>query len=391
MAASARTGSATTEGAMALSELESAAVAAGLEIRLATPKDNPALLALSSACPMQADISLAIERDPDFFALSRARGSGRTYVAESGGRVVACGGVCRRPAYVLGEPAEMGYVGDFKVLPSFRGHGLAQRILAAIVADERDAPPAPYVGSIAAGNAATDRMVRRIGRSRNLTPVGAFASYQLLPFFRPRVASRFDIGAAETRDEAELIELLDGFHRPRSFAPVFREGGLRRLLDASPGMRLGDYRIARHRGRIVAAAAVWDAFLVKHTRVCRLTRGLRWLSRLVRAAGTVASLPPLPAEGELLRSCYIRHAACVPGAYDALAAVIRSIVCDAAAHRQHFALFTCAAGDPLAGCLRGIPRTTYQYALVAGTNALSWAPRLSALAGAPRFDDAAVA
>ena len=139
--------------------------------------------------------------------------------------------------------------------------------------------------------------------------------------------------------------------------PVFCGGGLGRLLERSLGMAWGDYRIARHRGRIVAAAAVWDASLVKHTRVCGLTRGLHWLSRLARSAGAVVSLPPFPAEGELLRPLYIRHAACAPGATDALAAVIRSIVGDAAAYRLHFALFTCAAGDPLVRCLRGIPRT----------------------------------
>jgi hypothetical protein len=71
--------------------------------------------------------------------------------------------------------------------------------------------------------------------------------------------------------------------------------------------------------------------------------------------------------------------------------VVRSIVGDAAARRLHFALFTCAAGDPLARCLGGIPRTAYHYTLVAGTNAPSWAPRLKALAEAPLFDDAAVA
>jgi ribosomal protein S18 acetylase RimI-like enzyme len=376
---------------MALRDLASAGMAQGLELRLATPEDNAALLDLARACPMQADVSLAIERDPDFFALSQARGEARTYVAESRGRVVACGGVARRPAHVLGVPAEMGYLSDFKVLPAFRGRGVARRIMDAIVADEQEAPPAPYVASVAAGNAAIDRTVLRIGADRSVVRVGTFTSYQLLPWFRRRVAARFDIGPAEDRDETELVELLEGFHRPRSFAPVFRNGGLRRLLERSPGMALADYRIARHRGRVVAAAAMWDASLVKHTRICGLTRGLRWLSRLVRAAGAVAPLPPLPAEGELLSSVYIRHAACAPGAADALSAVVRSIVCEAVARRLHFALFTCAAGDPVAGCLRGLPRTAYHYALVAGTNASSWAPRLGALAEAPLFDGAAVA
>ena len=339
---------------------------------------------------MEADISLCMERDPDFFALARARGHGRTLVAELEDRIVACGSVCRRTAYLMGEPSEMGHVADVKVDSQFRRVGLARRIMDEIALGESEGTPAPYVGTAAAGNTATDAMVKRFGEGRTLFRLGEFTSYQLLPLLRYRVASGLEIGRAEPRDECELVEFLDAYHRRYSFAPVFRDGGFTKLLDRSPGMELGSYRIARRRGRILASVAVWDESAVKQSRLCRMNARLRWMSRLMRTVGKVLPLPPFPAEGELLRFVYLRHPAFADRAIDALAGLVRSTVNELLSQRLHFALFTCADGDPIAQCIRGITRSSYHYGLLAGSNAPAYESSLSRFRGAVLYDDAAL-
>jgi len=340
---------------------------------------------------MDADISLAIEREPDFFSLARARGDSRTYVAESNGTIVGCGGVSRRPAYVCGESADIGCVGDLKVAPEFRRRGVAARILEAIRGEESTLPEAFYVGTAAAGNTGTERMVRRFGQDRRVVRLRGFTSYQLLPLGRPRVSRRFEIRMAAPGDEDELVSLLDRYHSQLSFAPVFNNGGFRALLERSPGMELESYRIARVDGRIVAALAVWDESAMKHTRVRRMNRRLRWVSRIIGPAGRVLGFPPFPSEGDLLRFVYIRHPAYTGGRLDALAALVRSAMRDVAEQRLQFALFTCADGDPIAACLRGMPRTTYQYSLLAGCNRSGKQHRLDRLKDTPVYDDAALA
>lgn len=360
-------------------------------VRQATPEDNPALLALARACPMQADISVAIERDPDFFALVAARGGGRVFVAESGARIVGCASVCRRDAYVLGRPAEMGYVGDIKVLPFARGRGIAHALLGAIAEQEATAPAAPYVASVAAGNRRLDRMVDRWRRRRRVERLGAFTAYQLLPVPRRSPPAGYEVGVATPADEDALIALLDHYHRGRSFAPIFRDGGFRSLLARSPGMTIASYRVARRHGRIVAAVGVWDATGVKRTKLCRLSPSLRLLGRAIDAAGRVAPLPPLPRAGDYLRVRYLRHHAHAPGEEGALAALIRRAVAEARGADAHFALFTCQDGDPVARCLRGVMRTRYRYALWAGVNDETGASVLGALAGSSLYDDAVLA
>lgn len=58
------------------------------EVRGAREGDNRGLLDLVRASPMQGDFTLGIEREPEFFALARARGSGCTLVCVQDATVV---------------------------------------------------------------------------------------------------------------------------------------------------------------------------------------------------------------------------------------------------------------------------------------------------------------
>ena len=60
-------------------------------VRDATGADNAALIALAAACPMVGDLTMRIDRAPDFFALARLEGERwRVGVAESDGEVIGC-------------------------------------------------------------------------------------------------------------------------------------------------------------------------------------------------------------------------------------------------------------------------------------------------------------
>jgi hypothetical protein len=201
-----------------------------------------------------------------------------------------------------------------------------------------------------------------------------------------------EIGAAEARDEAGLVDLLDDFHRRRSFAPVFAEGGLRSLLASSPGMALSDYLVARRAGRVVAAVGVWDAGAVKQTHVITMPWKLRASFAVGRGIGRLFGWSPFPAPGDRLRFRYLRHPAFRDGDERALNALVRVAVNEARARRDHFVLFTCADDDPLRLAVEGIPRSSYRYALRAGAAAPGQRPPLPPAApGHWFFDDAALA
>src|SRR5574337_686354 len=102
-----------------------------LTVREARPEDDEALVALAAMCPMDGDISLCVDREPSFFALSELEGDPwRVGVVDGpGGTPIACMGVARRHLYLGGEPTYVAYIGDLKVHPDYRRKRLAIQLV----------------------------------------------------------------------------------------------------------------------------------------------------------------------------------------------------------------------------------------------------------------------
>ena len=359
-------------------------------VRPANAADNAGLLALVRRCTMDADISLIVERDPDFFALSRARGDTHTSVAEIDGVIVGCFSSWRHDAWLCGSRADICYVGDLRVAPEHRRRGIARQLADINTEYLATLPVVPYLGAAAAGNAPVESLAAAYGAGG--PALSLFTSWQLLPMVRLKIPATYDIGAAGPGDEGELVALLDDFYRQRDFSPVFGGGGLANLLARSPGMQLCDYLIARRRGRIAAAIGVWDASSIRRTRVAGMPLWLRAVCTAGRAASRFVSFPPFPQPGALLRFRYIRHAAYAAGEMDALRALVRWAANGARARDEHFLLYTCADDDPLRDAVAGAPRLSFHYGVGSG----NYFPQMPALKAesAPRswyFDDAALA
>src|ERR1700756_4583919 len=101
--------------------LDNVDVVDGIAIRPATDADNDALLRLTRATPMGGRIALRIDREPDFFALLRARGATVVYVATHDEEVIGCLSAAIHSSYVRGTLERIAHVGDMKVHPNFRG------------------------------------------------------------------------------------------------------------------------------------------------------------------------------------------------------------------------------------------------------------------------------
>ena len=329
-------------------------------------KDHAALQELTRACPMQADISISIEREPDFFALADARGDTRTLVAVDGERIVGCASASRRPARTLGQDTILAVLADMKVAPDYRKQGIAQRLLLGLVDEQSELEAAVITGLTAAGNTAIEATVQHLGEHYELRALGDFSSYELLTQMPMRVSKQYLIRPAAEQDRQALIALLEEFYSSYSLAPRFDGGGLEEQLARSPGMDLSSYLLAIEGGRPVAALGEWNQHHFKQTRIMTLPLHLRMLSLTVRTGARFLPIGDFPAVGHQLKLNYLRHPAYTPGHEDALAALVRTCVNRARSNKEHFCVFACAVGDPLIQVLAGIPKTAYRYRLMAG-------------------------
>ena len=328
-------------------------------VRDATPADNAALVALAQACPMRGDLTMCVDRAPDFFALVRLEGERwRVGVAEESGTVIGCVTASERLAYVNGSVARTGYLGDLKVHPAHRG-GFAADALQEFCRDVgRGYGGDDLLGlvTVLGGNRA---MERRAGGPRGLPVLTRFATLDVhaIPLLWPRAerVAGLRVEPARAEDLDEMGALWNRVAPTRQLAPVLGAARLRARIDDAPGLAVEDYLVARRAdGRIAGFLALWDQYFIKQLRVLGYSPRLAVARRALNAIAPVAGTPSLPPTGHVLPSLAVLHC-CVPGDD---AEVLRALLLHGyAARRGRGYLFLTLAldrRDPLRAALRGL-------------------------------------
>jgi predicted N-acetyltransferase YhbS len=330
-----------------------------IEIRPASEADNEELLALTRITPMAGTISLRIDRDPDFFALLRLRGTSKVFVATHGRQVIGCLSVALRTAYLSGVPETIAYIGDMKVHPSFSGSLVAVRLVRALEADMRRA--GIDLGFCVAANGNHRVMplfAGRVGTPR-WVPLGRFLVHGLLPSPFQGRSKGYTIDSAQAADLPAIIALLDRFHRSRQFAPQLQEDEIAQTLSAGREQPFPRTLVARRGQSVVATLTLCDTGAVKRNVLLNAPASLKVGLALLGVATRPFPSFPAPRMGQVLRLLSVRYAACEDGHHAALEALLGVARTQAFRHRFTFLMLGLHERDPLRSLVRGIPRFTF--------------------------------
>jgi hypothetical protein len=92
-----------------------------IKIRPALPSDSEELIELTKQTPMAGSISIRIDRDPDFFSLSKARGETEVFIAfnENNNLIAGCFSYSKQLFYSFGKPIDVYYLADLKIRPEY--------------------------------------------------------------------------------------------------------------------------------------------------------------------------------------------------------------------------------------------------------------------------------
>lgn len=351
--------------------MNSLAVQPAVAVREASSSDNAALIALAESCSMDGDISMRVDRDPDFFALNALEGeSWRVGVAVADDRVVGCVAASRRQVWMNGAPAVVGYASDFKVHPRYRGTGVAD-LLARWVTDtiaELCGEDAPTLLTILGGNS---RMEHRARGPRGAPRLTRFASLsvQAIPLLwkRNTRVQGLTVRSAKESDIGAMARLWNRIAPGRQLADVLEEDSLAAWIGRAPGLSLHDYLLVHDpQGRLQGFIGVWDQSQLKTLRVVGYSRRLAVVRHGINAVASMAGAPRLPVAGGALPVLATVH--CCAGE----PCVLRALMLEAY-HRHRggrHALLTIGldARDPLLVATRGLlaqPTTVNAYVTTA--------------------------
>lgn len=285
-------------------------------VRDAVPADNGELIDLAAACAMKGDVSMRIDRGPDFFALNHLEGDKwRVGVAEVDGRVVGCIAASERVVFVNGAPMRIGYVGDFKVHPSHRNTRIADALSHWAERVCADLPPAaPLMVTVLAGNRS---MERRLSGPRGIaafTRVGTIRTHSIPILGRRRFgnAATTRIDTASWSDLEPMAKLWNTIAPARQFAPALTAADLAEFIRRAPGLDISSYLVARSPGgEVLGFLAAWDQRSFKQLTVVGYSPRMR-LARLgFNALAMAAGAERLPQAGSPLNCATITNL-CVP-------------------------------------------------------------------------------
>lgn len=319
-----------------------------VRIREAIRSDNEGLLSLTAMTPMGGDISIRIDRHPDFFRLLDRRGPSHVLVAEEGGQIVGSVSITRVTVFVEGKRESVHYLGDLKVHPGFRKVGLAAGLLKAMHRDLLAADADLVLSTAAYGNEKVLPFFNGQAGLPRAMAIGVFKVHQLLPSRRRRAAGPYAI--QEEAEHPELHRFYNDYFRRYQFGSVFEPG------------TLGDARhwVARSDGEIQASLSLVDVDDSRQNVIIRLPFLLGGLVSIIRTVHRIVPVADLPTMNTPIRMLYIKALACRDDHEQALGHLIQNARNLAFKEHYHFLAVGLHERDPLGHWLARIPKFTFK-------------------------------
>lgn len=271
----------------------------------AVPEDDPELRRLLRDNPMDGEIRVSLEREPNAFLAAAVEGEPhRTIVARlPGGEIAGMGSRSVWNAFVNGEPCRLGYLSQLRVDRKYRGR---MRLLTAgygLIRSFRGPDELPFdLTSIVADNEIARRLL-----SAGLAGLPAYREIEGFTTLVIPVTSRARKVSSVERGTREAIpDIVSCLNRRRhQFALRVTADDLL-SPERSRGLKPKDFFLdAGARGCL----ALWDQSGFKQVVVRgyapRLARWRPWINRLSPLLGT----PELPDPGSLLPHAWISHVA----------------------------------------------------------------------------------
>jgi len=305
--------------------------------------------------PMAGQISISLEREPNYFADAGIAGEVKqTIIAYDQRRLVCLGSCAIRQRFVNGKSRRVGYLGGLRLDNRYAGRfDILRRGYEFFRALQTDAPADFYFTSIAADN---ERARRFLERGVAGMPLYEFAG----EFVTVIISTNHDSGSGAFRQKCaldvetpapdQLIAFLNGFNEKHQFAPCWSAEELCSLERL--GLQAVDFHMTRRDGRMIACGALWDQGSFKQT----VIRGYSpWLNIARPIANTLRHIingPRLPVIGETLANAFASPLAFASEAPAVFLDLIKDLSRSAREREIEFLTLGFAANDPHLAMIR---------------------------------------
>jgi hypothetical protein len=315
--------------------------------RLATHEDNQQLITLTSASGMSGEISLRIDRKPDFFKLLAMRGETKVFVALEDETIIGSLCVSLQEVYVGKQIFPIQYIGDFKVGETYRNQGIGLNLCNEM---------ANYVVSVnsdlaflnvSKGNTKPVSFFKNRPHIPDFENIGVFNIHQFIGGKRRFLLPVYKIVPSAVTDE--LIQFLNEHYSRYQLGPVITKEN----LDNSE-----IYTLVYHKN-IMGVMCVTDTMQMKQNIVTKLSWKMKWLLKFLNVFNGFFGYARMPLPNEPVPMIYIKYLAV--NAHEKH--LVKMLITHARniAYNKSYSFVSIGAHekDPLNSCFSGILKLTF--------------------------------
>ena len=319
-----------------------------ITIREAIRADNDGLVLLTSLTPMKGDISIRIDRKPDFFRLLEMRGQSFVVIAEVNNSIIGSSSASAVEAFIDGQPETVFYLGDFKIHPDYRRSTVAMRIGRVVLQKLESLNADLLFCTVAYGNDAVLPFVKGRAFLPPAEEAGIFHVFQIIP--TPFKTSNTKYQLEEGSFTSSGLGFFNSYMKKFQFGHIYSESSFNNSILIT----------ASFQGRLVAAISLVDTMEAKQNVLIRMPFYMKSIVKAIGAINTIFMVMRLPEIDRAVRILYIKSFACEPGYAEAIKLLLGRARNVAYEKGYTFLSVGIHAKDPFLKLFSGYPKFTFK-------------------------------
>jgi ribosomal protein S18 acetylase RimI-like enzyme len=258
---------------------------------------------------MPGAVSIALEREPDYFQAAAVEGDRLDLVvARCADRLVGALSVARRMMFVNGEPRRVAYLSMARLERPWRGRRLVPAALERVGRTLREEGTDLCLCTVIADNRVRALLEKPRAGMPAFEPRERICTLVIPTWRDRRPPAGVRIRGARREDMPDIVACLRRNGARRQFAVAWSSGDLE-SPSRTRGLSVEDFVVAEQGGRISGCVALWDQSAFKQSVIRGYTAALGRARGLVNLAAPLVNRPRLPRAGRPFLHAYLSHLA----------------------------------------------------------------------------------